>query len=536
MALQFICIPRDNRMNRSSFSRPNAISRRTFLVNSAAAALAVHTRRLSGQGATTPALVRTSAGNLRGKLANGVRFFAGVPFAQPPVGDLRFRPPLPAKPWTGDRDATNFSASPMQWNEFSAPGEGAIAHSEDCLYLNIWAPEGKGPFPVFVWIHGGSFISGHAFEPIFDGATFARQGIICITVAYRLGVFGFLDLSPLLGPDYHGSANNGVRDLILALGWIQANITAFGGDPARVTIGGESAGAKLTDTLMGVPSAQRLFHQMISESGGAERVWSDSDAILIADLYGEQWRIQSGKSMAALKTAPAGQLIEVQHAFIGQYPRHFPLRVEIDAKLLPQLPVKTIAAGSTKGKRLLVGTNRDESSLFVGPHPVDVVGKDLGNLPPEAFNKVLSRYREAFPDMKDFQCRIRALSAEEYLIPSIRVADAHLQGGGSAWVYFLDFAETSGRLSGFSYHGLDVPLVWEHSHRDPANAEAEAALAEQIHLAWAAFIRGEAPSAPGLPSWPQYSVKTRPTMLLDTRSRVEQNPQEAELKLWDGVL
>jgi para-nitrobenzyl esterase len=122
------------------------------------------------------------------------------------------------------------------------------------------------------------------------------------------------------------------------------------------------------------------------------------------------------------------------------------------------------------------------------------------------------------------------------LIPSIRVADAHLQGGGSAWVYFLDFAETSGRLSGFAYHGLDVPLVWEHSHRDPANAAAEAALAEQIHLAWAAFIRGESPSAPGLPSWPQYSVNTRPTMLLDTRSRVEQNPQEAELKLWDGVL
>jgi para-nitrobenzyl esterase len=224
-----------------------------------------------------------------------------------------------------------------------------------------------------------------------------------------------------------------------------------------------------------------------------------------------------------------------------QYPRHFPLRSEIDGRLLPQLPVATIAAGSTRGKRLLIGTNRDESALFIGPHPpANPSAKDLGNLSLDKFDPVLARYKEIYPEMTDFQRRIRAVTAEEYWVPSIRVADAHLKGGGggggSAFMYRLDFTESSGRLSGFAYHSLDVGLVWDRPHRDPANAAAEAALAKQIHQAWAAFIRGETPAAPGLPTWPQYSSGTRPTMVLDTQSRVEQKPQEAELRLWDGAL
>ena len=141
-------------------------------------------------------------------------------------------------------------------------------------------------------------------SPIYDGSEFARQGIVCVTVPYRLGVFGFLDLGPLLGSEYNGSANNALRDLIASLEWIQHNIAAFGGDPAGVTIGGESAGAKLTDTLMGTPSAQPLFHQMISESGGAERVWSQVDAIMVGNAYGRAWTTQTGQDIPSLKSAP----------------------------------------------------------------------------------------------------------------------------------------------------------------------------------------------------------------------------------------
>ncbi len=503
------------------------------------AALAYHALPLHALETSTT--VRTQSGTLRGESANGVRIFRGIPFAEPPIGSLRFRPPVPVKPWSGEREATRFAASPMQWNESSAPGEPPLTHSEDCLYLNIWAPEGKGPFPVFVWIHGGGFISGHGFEPIYDGSAFAREDIVVVTVEYRLGVFGFLDCGPLLNangsPSYDGSANNALRDLIAALEWLHANIASFGGDPGRVTIGGESAGAKLTDILMGIPSAQHLFRQMISESGGAERIWSKDDSTAVANGYGEQWRKQSGKKLTDLQSAAPDLLIAAQHEFFENWPQHFPLRAEIDGALIPQLPVKTIAAGSTRGKRLLIGTNRDESALFIGPHPGhDPAPKDLGNMSLAKFEEVFQHYPKIYPEMTPEQLRIRAVTAEEYWIPSTRVADAHLAGGGTAWVYQLDFTESSGRLQGYAYHALDVPLVWQHPHANAANVIAESELSKQVHQAWAAFVRGEAPAAPSLPVWPQYSTPTRPTMLLNSQSKVAENPQQAELKLWDGIL
>ena len=515
---------------------PNhSVSRREFVAGACAAACVLRGQSIFGQTSPEPAPVRTPAGTLQGELESGVRVFRGVPFAQPPVGPLRFRPPIKAQAWAGVRDATRFAASAMQ------SGEPGITHSEDCLYLNLWAPEGKGPFPVYVWVHGGGFTGGRSFDPMFDGAAFAQAGIVCVTVAYRLGVFGFLDLAPLLGQEYAGSANNALRDLMASLAWVQENIAAFGGDPARVTVGGESAGAKLTGLLMGIPAAQPLFHQMISESGGAERVAPMAQSLAVARGFGETWHKRAGATGAAdlqaLRTAPATELIEAQQAFIEDWPQHFPLRAEIDGTLLPRLPVETIASGATRGKRLVIGTNRDESALFVGPHPThDADASELGNISAARFAEVFRHYQSIYPDLTVEQRRIRALTAEEYWIPSMRVADAHVKGGGSAWMYQLDFVETSGRLKDYAYHSLDVGLVWGKPHVSVENAAAEAALGTQMHQAWVAFIRGETPSAPGLPAWPQYSSSTRPTMILDTQSRVEQRPQDAELRLWDGVL
>ena len=515
----------------------NSVSRRAFLKNGAFASLGLKFGKFPALAETAFTVARCPAGQLRGELADGVRVFRGVPFAQPPIGPLRFRPPMKLPRWIGERDANHFAASAMQWHESPAPGEAPFTHSEDCLYLNIWAPQGKGPFPVFVWIHGGGFVSGHAFEPMYDGAEFAREGIVCISVGYRLGVFGFLDLGPLLNSSYSGSANNALRDLIAALEWIRDNVASFGGDPVKVTIGGESAGAKLIDILMGIPSAQPLFHQMISESGGAERVWPLSNSANVARGFGDLWTKLTGKTPSSLLTGEADQLIDTQHTFTEQWPQHFPLRAEIDGALLPRLPVQTIASGSTKGKCLLIGTNRDESALFIGPHPKsDPAAKDLGNLPLAKFEEVFPGYKKIYPEMTDEQLRIRALTAEEYWVPSIRVADAHLKGGGTAWMYQLDFAETSGRLRGYAYHSLDVGLIWDHPHGDVENAGAEAALAKQMHAAWSAFIRGDSPNAPGLPTWPQYSATSRPTMILDAQSHVDLGPQKAELKLWDGLL
>ena len=526
---------------------PSGTTRRQFVGQATFAALGLLAQKgLPRQTAAPPCevLVQTPLGSLRGECAGGVRNFRGIPFAEPPVGDLRFRAPVPRKPWPGVRDATRFPAAAVQ------SGDRAVPQSEDCLYLNVWTPAtgtGSEPLLVFVWIHGGGFTGGESFAPIFDGTKFARQGIVVVTVAYRLGVLGFLDVEPLLGAEFAGSANNALRDLIMALEWVKTNIEAFGGDPERVTLGGESAGAKLTDILMGVPAAEPLFQSMVSESGGAERIWAKTISENVAVGFGRQWTGPSSgsgsngsgaeRSLADLKSAPARALIEAQTQFLDTWPQHFPLRCEIDGLLIPALPVQTIAAGSAKGKRLLIGSNRDESALFIGSHPKqDPTAGDLGNLSLATFDEVYARYAEVYPELSDEQRRIRALTAEEYWVPSLRVADAALRSAARVWMYELEFARSGGPYKGEAFHSEDLALVWDKPSGLFESAAQESTLASQMNAAWAMFVRGETPSAPGLPVWPEYSQRSRPTMLLDATSRVEDKPQEAELRLWKGVL
>jgi len=479
------------------------------------------------------AFVKTSLGGLRGEAIGDIRVFRGVPYAEPPVEALRFKLAEKKKPWMDVRDATIFSASPIQ------TGEPGVKHSEDCLYLNLWTPvaggpQGKGPWPVFVWLHGGGFTGGHAFEATYDGSQFAREGVVVVTVGYRLGIFGFLDWEPLLGEAYKGTANNALSDLLTALEWLQKNIADFGGDPTRITVGGESAGAKLTDVLLGTPSAQSMFAQAISESGGAERVWSQASAARVSESFGRLWQNERQSALATMREASASELLEVQTKFIQSWPQHFPLRPQIDGVLLQRLPIESISKFA-RGKRLLIGTNRDESSGFLGPHPQhDPTAQDLGNLPLPAFASTLAKYATVYPQMSDELRRIRAMTAEEYWVPSVRVAEAFVAGGGAAWMYRLDYAPATGRMKGMAFHGEDVNLVWDRP--EASDGAGGAAMAKQIHSAWLTFLQSKAPAAAGLPLWPPYNSDTRATMLLNTTSQVTECPQQAELQLWNGVL
>jgi len=501
------------------------ISRRKFLGNAALAALAVKGNGLLAQ--ESGAVVKAPCGSLRGEVVEGVRVFRGVPFAEPPVGALRFKAPVKMKAWSGERDATKFAAAAMQ-----TPGEG-IAESEDCLYLNVYTPAVvKASMPVLVWIHGGGFTGGHSPA---DGVKFARDGVVFVSVAYRLGVFGFMDFAPLLGEAYAGSANNAVRDLIAELEWVRENIAAFGGDPARVTIGGQSAGGKLTDILLGVPSAEGLFEQGISESGGAERVWSTAEeARAVAKGFGEEWRKETGKENAGLMTAEATDLIAVQRKFIKLWPHRSPLKPAVDGVLLTKLPVEAMAAGLAKGKRLLIGSNREESAAMIGAKPKEVDRREIGGVTPEEFDAVEAKYKAVYPEMTEEQRRIRALTAEEYWVPSVRCADALTKGGGRVWMYLFEFAE-GGKFPGFAYHSAEEPLAFGGKRTGATNVAVETELAAGMHPAWVAFVRGEMPAGPGLPVWPEYTSETRPTMVFDAKIRVEMKPQEAELRLWDGL-
>ncbi len=520
------------------------VSRRQFVGGVVATAGAVGMsaggRRAFGANAAGEVEVVTPLGRLRGETEAEVRVFRGVPFAQPPVGALRFRAPEPVKEWSGVREATRFAAAAMQH------AERGVAVSEDCLYLNVWAPEaggaaGKGPWPVFVWIHGGGYTGGQSFAPVFDGAEFARAGMVLVTVAYRLGVFGYMDLEPLLGAGYVDSANNGTRDLVEALRWVHANVASFGGDPGRVTVGGESAGAKSTGTLMAVPEAAGLFQSAISESGGGERVLLRAASAAVAAEYAALWKADGG-TVAGLGTADAGRLIAVQERYLQAATRHFPFRVEVgplpDGKaLLPEVPIAALQRAGKGGKRLLIGTNRDESALFVGPKPSGVVQpNELGNLTLEAFNKVYARYPAVYPEMAESQREVRAVTAEEYWVPSVRLAEANVRNGGATWMYRLDWAKTKGRMAGEAYHSEDVDLVWDKVSAEEQTEPGATVLAGQMHAAWVAFIKGEAPAAGGLVAWPEFELGKRRTMVLDTVSRVEERPQARELALWDGVM
>lgn len=458
------------------------MDRRTFLLDAAAVGLATRFGFAQSPAPEAAPIVTTASGVLRGEVADRVRVFRGVPFAEPPVGPLRFRATRAVTPWKGVRDATRFAAEAMQ------PGGGAVPQSEDCLYLNVWTPADAGPHPVFVWIHGGGFTGGRSFDPLQDGERFAREGIVCVTVAYRLGVLGFLDVGPVLGAEYAGSANNAVRDLVMALTWLQANVAAFGGDPARVTVGGESAGAKLTDLLMGLPAARGLFAQMISESGGADRIFPAARAAEVGTAFGQAFMqsgmASSGSGAAGLLTAPARELIAAQERFIGEYPLHFPLRPEIDGRWFAEPPLDAIRAGNARGKRLLLGTNHDESAMFIGPHPsVNPSSKDLGNLPLARFGPIEERYAALYPEMPAELRRIRSVTAEEYWIPSMRVAEAQVAGGGTAFVYRFDHLAESGRYAGRAFHAEELAYVWEN-FEGRAVSTANRALAKTMHAAW----------------------------------------------------
>lgn len=498
------------------------------------------------------ALARTRVGTLRGVTRQGVRSFLGIPYGRLPG---RFRPAEAAPPWPGVRDATRFGPVAMQR---LADAADPIPSSEQCLSLNVWSPAeaaqpgvsgSGGLLPVMVWIHGGANVSGASSQPIYDGRHFARSGVVCVTLNYRLGVFGFLELGDVLGARYRGSGNNALRDQLLALRWVRDNIAAFGGDARRVTIAGESAGAKDVAALLASPSARGLFHRAILESGGGRTVLSEEQAHVVARRYLELLGLPETRA-AVLLRLDTGQLIEAQHALMLDPPYGYPLRPLVDGTLVPAMPETAIALGCATGIPLLLGTNHDESRLSLNKDAASrpLAGRSLSNMDPEAFERMLMRYDAAVrfqthdgaapaaPDLAEV--RWRALTAEEYWIPSVRVAEAQCNAGGAVWMYRFDKRAASGPFEGRAAHVSELPYTWNNiddPELAPLVAGFDAMLASRMHAAWVSFIGGNAPGASGLPEWPRYDQQTRATMILDTVSRVANDPAGSERKLWSSL-
>ncbi len=489
------------------------------------------------------ARVKTKAGTVRGAFrAGGVRAFRGIPFAIPPVGPLRFLPPRPMPSWKGVRETVEFAKMPVQ------PGHDEKDSSEDCLYLNVWTPptandksEGanRPPYPVFVWIHGGGNNSGWSGGGLYDHAAFALSGVVTVTLSYRVGALGFLELG-VLGNDYAGSANNGLRDLALGLRWVKDNIAAFGGDPNRITLGGESAGAKNVAALLASPEAGPLIARAVMESGSGQTVHTRETARDVTRHFLTALGLSDAPPdaiKARLLEATPADLLKAQAEATTKFGRAFPFRPLIDTPFLPKRPVDAIASGAAKDKALLIGTNRDESLLFFARRDAEkpITARELSHLTVPQIHEQRLRYEKTFLGLSPLDMRVRLLTSEEYWIPTVRVADAHAQKG-KTYLYRFDQAETKGEREGYAPHASEVGYVWNNLSADAPKENID--LARRMHQAWVSFITAGVPTAPGLPDWPRYAPEGgRKTLLFGASGdSVQSDPRETERKLWDGVL
>jgi para-nitrobenzyl esterase len=478
-------------------------------------------------------VVRIAGGAVRGRHEGGVAVFRGLPFAQPPVGDLRFAAPRPAPPWDGVRDAAEFGPPPPQSRLTPMPvlPTASTADPGDWLTVNLWSPSlgSQEKLPVMVWIYGGGYRSGTAAQAIYDGTRLAERGVIVVTFNHRVGVEGFAQLPGR-------PANRGLLDDVAALHWVRENIAAFGGDPDNVTVFGESAGAGAVAALLVMPSAIGLFRRAIAQSFPG----TFFTPALAADIT-EAIATAAGlpATAEAFAAASPDQLAASADAVVtGDHPRWGPVSLTsvpfspvIDGEVLPTTPWQALASGTARNVDLLTGHNRDEYRLFLelsglrGKITPELAGQAMDVLVPGDGEKA---YRTAYPDADAEQLYELVFSDWLFRIPTLHLAQAHAAGGGGTFLYELVYP--AGALG--ACHGLDVPLVFGAAgelgfllgQEPPAAATA---LGDLMRAEWTAF------AATGDPGWQAYAPGRRMTRIYDAEPDVAPYPEVASMHIWD---
>jgi para-nitrobenzyl esterase len=493
-------------------------------------------------------VVETKYGNISGAFGNGCWAWKGVPFARPPVGPLRFRPPQPPVPWDGVYQATSYSPAAMQLEDviMSKLGNALTNLDEDCLYLNVWSQAADNQKrPVIVWIHGGAFKQGSGVDPWFDGTSFAVNGdVVLVTVNYRLSVLGFLYLEELTAnQDFVGSGNCGLLDQVAALEWVRDNIEAFGGDPNRVTIAGQSAGAQSVAALMAMPGARGLFHQAILQSGQAgvnfaTREKATAKARELLRLLGI-----SEHDLDRLQSIPAEELLRAaasSNVTAGSTP-------VVDGTSLPEYPLDALHNGGYDGIKLLVGYALDEFKLFIfedeswgeldTPGIIQRFEARSGAVP----NFAVEYYLNRNPGHEPLESLMPLQSFRQFGLQTLKIAEVHTRRGGAVFVYRFDWRSTAqeGRLG--ACHSQDLPFVFNTLYAPgvtnfTGDSPERESVAMQVHRSWIAFAHSGDPNGKHIASWPKYDLVNRPTMLLNVTSKVQNDPAKAERELWEGIL
>ncbi|GAA2573465.1 carboxylesterase/lipase family protein [Pseudonocardia hydrocarbonoxydans] len=483
-------------------------------------------------------VVKTRSGEVRGTVAPGVAAFLGIPYAAAPSGPLRFREPAPVPPWEGVRDATEHgptAPAPGYPAPFSDLLPVVRVPGEEILNLDVWTPDPSATgLPVMVWIHGGAFVNGSNSIPVYDGSAFARDGVVLVSVNYRLGAEGFLHL-----PD--APPNRGLLDQVAALRWVRDEIAAFGGDPDAVTVFGESAGAMSVGALLAMPSARGLFRRAILQSGAAHHALGAATASKVTGYLAEDVGVEP--TAAGFAAVPPVRLVAGQQALSAQAATQpdparwgeitlnaMVFEPVVDGEVLPALPIEAVAAGAGADVELLVGSNRDEHRFFLVPTGAADRVTDAAlaavagayRLPDGA----LDAYRAERPGDPPGLVLADVMSDWFFRIPALRLAEAT----GRAHVYEFDWVTPvlDGRLG--SCHALELGFVFDTlaAATDLGGGDAPQELATQMHAAWVAFART------GDPGWPPYTQGRAVRRFGDVVETVA-DPRGGIRELWTGI-
>lgn len=508
----------------------------------------------------TQVIVETATGSLRGLREGAISVFRGIPFGRPPVGPGRFRPPVPAGPWTGVRDAVTFAPAcpqlPQQpeWNIPVAAWDLRAEMDEDCLHLNLWTPAIDGASrPVLVWIHGGGMEFGAGSQVWFDAGSLARRAdAVVVTINYRLGALGWLYLDEL-GEEIESLLGNaGLHDQTLALRWVQENIAVFGGDPARVTVAGRSAGAITVTSLLAAPEARGLFQQAAVISGAAETDLP-SEALRLGHLVLAELGIELDRA-SRLWDVPASEIVYASRIAVTKKPtpqkpdvgRFLPV---IDGETVPEHPHSAVRSGSSRDVTLLITTTANEGGLW--PIVFDeggddgVVSKLVGLLPetdPSIAHRIVEAYRPLFERASggvDFSALFHAIKTDLQVgVPALRLAQAQVSAGGQAFLGI--FAHRSPDPARGAYHGIDVGFMFD-TLDVPGMAALSGeggevgALRDAIIASWTAFLWRGLPDLGDVP-WAAFEMSNETVMLLDHPCRPATAGLRALREVWTGVI
>lgn len=487
-------------------------------------------------------IVQTSNGPVQGYDEDRLKVFKGLRYGAPPTGALRFKPPQRPQAWSAPADASRYGAPAIQSG--LAPGErnssagdppapDEPASSEDCLFLNVWTPGlDAAKRPTMVWLHGGGFANGSGGAAMYDGGALARKGdVVTVTVNHRLNVFGYLHLAELFGPDYAQSGVAGMLDIVLALEWVRDNIAAFGGDPGNVTIFGESGGGWKVSLLQAMPSAKGLFHKAIIQSGPGLTGADPKGATEVARAYLTEIGVEPG-DVEKLASLPTELLSRASVKIPGDRMRTF--NPVVDGLALPRHPFAPDAAPQSADIPVLIGTNKDESTLFMVGDPKfgtleedDLVRRTEKAAGAKA-GPLLAALREAYPDYSPTHLWAAVQTAQGMWGNSITLAERKAaQNAGPVWMYMLAWETPVSRGRLRCPHALEIPLVFdnvEKARNFVGRGDEPQGVADQMSAAWLAFARTSDPNADGLPQWPAYDAAQRATMIFDLESRVASDP------------